>query len=272
MGDQQLLDVDLMNSIVSYNFDRFKHLLEVGANPNSLHYQQYIGHMTALMEASNDNDTRFIIELLRYGADPNIVDGYGSNALFDTVDELYGRDELSETLKLLFIYGANIDSVDGYTDGILFRARLKDTPDALVLLLEWGADPYIRNKYGYDVFLDNYFGGNNNYIGNRPSHKKIFHKTIDRLHKTNVAYQMLAISKGLDDEHPIENLDEDTLYELYQLLLKQPYNPFLTRSRKFEDLNDIVAYGKYVKNIKKGGKHSKKHSKKLSSKKKIIKI
>ena len=39
--------------------------------------------------------------LLEYGANPNIVDGYGSNALFDTVDELYKRDELSETLKLV---------------------------------------------------------------------------------------------------------------------------------------------------------------------------
>ena len=70
---------------------------------------------------------------------------------------------------------------------------------------------------------------------------------------------MLAISKGLDDEHPIETLDEDILYEIYQSLLKQPYNPFLTRSRNFEDLNDIVTYGKYVKRIKKGGKRSNKN-------------
>ena len=45
--------------------------------------------------------------------------------------------------------------------------------------------------YGYDVFLDNYFGNN------RSSYTKILYETIDRLHKTNVAYQMLAISKGL---------------------------------------------------------------------------
>lgn len=262
------------------DFDILKILLDAGANPN--HSSQTIiktrgnAHTPLILciKSVNTNIQRGkkyfdkLKTLLEYGADPNIVDGYGSNALFDTVDELYENDELSETLKLLFIYGANIDSVNANGDGILFRARLQYTSDALVLLLEWGADPYIRNNYGYDVFSDNYFGGNNNYMGNRPSHKKIFYETIDRLHKTNVAYQMLTISKGLDDEHPIETLDEDTLYEIYQSLLKQPYNHLLTRSRKFEDLNDIVTYGKYVKTIKKGGKRSsKKRSKKLSSKK-----
>ena len=257
------------------DIDILKILLDSGANPNHLS-QIAIRNggisYTPLMLCIKSVKTNFqrgkdyfdkLKLLLEYGADPNIVDRYGSNSLFIAIDELYNKDELSETLKLLFIYGANIDSVDGYTDGILFRARLKNTSDALVILLEWGADPYIRNKYGYDVFLDNYFAGNNNYIGNRPSHTKIFYETIDRLHKTNVAYQMLEISKGLDGEHPIENLDEDTLYELYQSLLKQPYNPFLTRSRKFKDLNDIITYGKYVKTIKKGGKRS---SKKRSSK------
>lgn len=257
------------------DIDILKILLDAGANPNNLS-QDVIRRrgnaytpLLLCIKSVNTNSQRgkdyfdkFKL-LLEYGADPNIVDGYGTNALFMAVDELYEKDELSGTLKLLFIYGANIDSVDGFSDGILFRARLKYTPDALVLLLEWGADPYIRNNNGYDVFLDNYF--HDNYIS---QHKKIFYETIDRLHKTNVAYQMLEISKGLDEEHPIENLDEDTLYELYQSLLKQPYNPFLTRSRKFEDLNDIVVYGKYLKTIKKGGKKRSNKNKFTKKKKK----
>ena len=36
MNARQLLNSDLMNSIETDDFDRFKHLLEVGANPNSL--------------------------------------------------------------------------------------------------------------------------------------------------------------------------------------------------------------------------------------------
>lgn len=38
MDDQQLLDADLMDSIEKYDFDRFKHLLQDGADPNSLYF------------------------------------------------------------------------------------------------------------------------------------------------------------------------------------------------------------------------------------------
>ncbi len=73
MNDTELLDAQLMDSIESDDFDIFKHLLEIGADPNTLHYQRHIGYMTPLMEASNSNDPRYVIELLKYGADPNIV-------------------------------------------------------------------------------------------------------------------------------------------------------------------------------------------------------
>ena len=67
------LDDNLMNSIESYNFDSFKHLLEVGANPNSLHPDRHVGYLTPLIEAATMNHPRFIVELLKYGANPNIV-------------------------------------------------------------------------------------------------------------------------------------------------------------------------------------------------------
>ena len=64
MDDSQLLDADLMDSIETEDFDRFKHLLEVGADPNSLHYEQYTGgHITPLMEAANMNHHRYTSEL-----------------------------------------------------------------------------------------------------------------------------------------------------------------------------------------------------------------
>ena len=180
--------------------------------------------------------------LLESGANPNKTDAYGVNALHDAINIL-DSPELSETIKILIMYGADIDSVDGGGDGVLFRARLNNSPDALVTLLELGADPYIKNNDGFNVLKDAYF---------ERDHQKILYKTINNLHKTNVAYQMLAISKGLDNEHPIEELDEDTLYKLYLSLLEEPYNPLPTRER------NQTTYGKY---IKKGGKHSSKRSK-----------
>ena len=94
MDDAQLLDADLMDSIETEDFDRFKHLLEVGADSNSLHYQSGMGYMTPLMEASTDNHPRYIVGLLKYGANPNIVTQSGTALHFalmnnDSIRVLY---------------------------------------------------------------------------------------------------------------------------------------------------------------------------------------
>ena len=240
-------------------------LLKNGANPN--HYSEISASRrgnahTPLSEcirnAHASNIYTYLSKLkllLEYGANPNKKDAYGVNALHDAINNIFNPQKLNETIKILLIYGADIDSVDGGGDSVLFRARFKNSPDALVTLLELGADPYIKNNDGYNVFKDAYF---------TRKHQKILYDTINNLHKTNVAYQMLAISKGLDNEHPIEELDEDTLYKLYSSLLEKPYNPLLTRERNQEDLKDITTYGKYIKHVKKGGKRSKKRSKRSS--------
>ena len=239
-------------------------LLKNGANPN--HFSEIAvsrrgnAHtpLSNCIRNSRQNDYLNKLKLLlEYSANPNKKDAYGVNALHDAINIL-NPPKLSETIKILLIYGADIDSVDGGGDSVLFRARLNNSPDALVTLLELGADPYIKNNDGYNVLKDSYFRGAHARL---PRHQKILYETINNLHKTNVAYQMLAISKGLDNEHSIEELDEDTLYKLYLSLLEKPYNPLLTRERNQEDLKDITTYGKYIKHVKKGGKRINKRSK-----------
>tara|TARA_Y100000591_G_C21546684_1_gene551592 strand:- start:159 stop:731 length:573 start_codon:yes stop_codon:yes gene_type:complete len=112
MNARQLLNSDLMNSIETDDFDRFKHLLEVGANPNSLHLDHHVGFMTPLMEASNNNDPRYVIKLLRYGADPNIVTEGGTALHYATVNNNSIR-----ILYLLLKNGANpfLKDEDGET-------------------------------------------------------------------------------------------------------------------------------------------------------------
>ena len=236
------------------SIDILKMLLDAGANPN------YYSKKAELNRGNSNTPLGFCIQygedqenfidklklLLEYGANPNIKDGYEVNALHKAVDELR-PPVLSDVIKMLLIYGADIDSVNGDGDSILFRARLNYSSDALVTLLEWGADPWIKSKRGWNAFLDAYFKG-----GMR-DHKKIFYEKIDNLHKTNVAYQMLEFSKGLYEEEPI--VDEVNLLEnIYLDLLEEPYNPLLTRERKQEDLKDMEAYGKYVSRVKVGGR------------------
>lgn len=102
MGDQQLLDTNLMNSIERYDFDRFKHLLQIGANPNSLHLDRHVGYLTPLMEAANTNSPRYIVELLRHGANSNIVSEGGTALHF----ALMNNDSI-RILYLLLKSGAN---------------------------------------------------------------------------------------------------------------------------------------------------------------------
>ena len=87
MDDAQLLDAYLMDSIKNHDFDRFKHLLEVDADPNSLHFDRHVGYITPLMEAANWNHPRYIAELLKYGADPNIVTEGGTALHFALMNE-----------------------------------------------------------------------------------------------------------------------------------------------------------------------------------------
>ena len=240
------------------SIDILKMLLDAGANPN--HYSKTAEHKrgnshTPLGFLINQgyrqkNFMDKLLMLLEYGANPNIKDGYGVNALHDAVTEL-DPPILSKTIKLLLIYGVDIDSVNSDGDSILFRARLNNSTDAFVTLLEWGADPWIKNSHGWNVFLDSYFDDGRS--RSRLNHSKILYETIDNLHKTNVAYQMLEFSKGLDNEEPI--VDEENLLEkIYLDLLEEPYNPILTRERKQEDLKDMEAYGKYVSRVKVGGR------------------
>jgi len=183
MGDQQLLDADLMDSIESYDFDRFKHLLEDGANPNSLHFQQHIGFMTPLMEASNSNDPRYVIELLKYGADPNIVTDSGF-----ALQHALANDNSMRVLYHLLKNGANpfLKDEDGETaydmavndNWINFTEEIDLLKDAMLRRLQSRTRRFLTRK--------------------RVKRNK-----------------RLAVSKHmLDDNNPMSYMDYDTMLEL----------------------------------------------------------
>ena len=192
MNDQQLLDANLMDSIEKYDFDRFKHLLQDGANPNSLHFQQHVGFMTPLMEASNSNDPRYVIGLLKYGADPNIVTDSGF---------------------------------------ALQHALMNDNSmRVLYHLLKNGANPFLKDENGdtaYDMAVnDNWVNYTQEiellkrwmdfYRVQRVGRRYLTRKRI----KTKRANRRLALSKHMLDDNnltygnPMSYMDYDTILEL----------------------------------------------------------
>lgn len=229
-------------------------LLDNNANFNNISNDGYRTTLQQCIDSSlthSDNlkkDTQYIKLrlLLEYGADPNYKNELNQDALHYAVDELEYPISV-EILKLFIIYGGNINSLNWDNDSLLFRARIhgyKDI-DTILFLLDWGANPYLKNKMGIDIFNLNYFGDKGRGLSNNDINEAI-NKKIEELHKTNVAYQMLNIAKGIE-ENPLEELSDDLLEKTYQKLLDEPYNSNLTLERKMEDLNDLEIYGKYVK-------------------------
>ena len=233
-------------------------LLKNGANPN--HFSEIAASRrgnahtplsNCIRNSMQDDYINKLKLLLEYGANPNKKDAYGVNALHDAINIL-DSPELSETIKILIMYGADIDSVDGGGDGVLFRARLNNYPDALVTLLELGADPYIKNNDGFNVLKDSYF---------ERDHKKILNKTINNLHKTNVALQTTASMRGISDRNSVlQHLREPELMEnIHEHLKSLPLNLDVRNRMISENSKQHISKGS--NRSKKGGKRSKKRSK-----------
>ena len=189
MDDSQLLDADLIDSIQKYDFNRFKHLLESGADPNSLHYEQYIGHITPLMEAANMNHASYTSELLKYGADPNIVTEGGTALHFAIMNE-----NSMILLYLLLKSGANPFLKDDEDDTPYDMAVNDNLIQEAELLKRWMDFHRVQR------------------VGRR-------YLTRKRI-RTNRAKKRLALSKHmLDDDNstegnPMSYMDYDTILEL----------------------------------------------------------
>jgi len=189
MDDQQLLDADLIDSIQKYDFNRFKHLLDSGADPNSLYLDNIIGHITPLMEAANMNHPRYVIELLNYGADPNIVIESGTALHFALMNE-----NSMILLYLLLKNGANPFLKDDEDDTPYDMAVNDNLIQEAELLKRWMDFHRVQR------------------VGRR-------YLTRKRI-KTNRANRRLALSKHmLDDDNstegnPMSYMDYDTILEL----------------------------------------------------------
>ncbi|ANB50205.1 putative ankyrin repeat protein [Powai lake megavirus] len=123
--------------------DLVKLLFDIGIDVNI----QNIAGETALFSAiENDPYSTDIIELLNYGADPNIIDNSGISILMKILDEYIDDpqdDSYIEIIKLLIEKGANANHSNDKTC-ILEKAVMLNNDksiDIIELLLKNGADP-----------------------------------------------------------------------------------------------------------------------------------
>lgn len=164
------------------HLEMVKHLLEKGAEVNlAVARGEYAG-WTGLMRASwggHPEVARFLIE---HGADVNLANGYGGTALMHAAIEghpsvvrllltngavvdaednngltammLAAIAGTEETVRILLEHGAAVDhragSMAGGGTALMMAAHEKHTR-IVHILLDYGADPHVRNAYGLDA-------------------------------------------------------------------------------------------------------------------------
>ena len=225
-------------------------LLNRGANINEV--IRY-GATTALIGAigSYRSDKIEIVRLLlEYGANPNKGDD-NNNRPLQWVSGISDRKGIT-CIKLLLEYGANINGTNIVGATALFFACLVRNYITIDYLLEFGANPFILNEDGKNIL-------NNDVIDDDV--KEYVSIKINELHKLNVSYDMIAISKGIIED-PLQELTDDLLESIYNEQMILPYDPEKTRLRMDEDIQDI-RMSRFITDINKyGGKRKKTFKKK----------
>nr|WBF70210.1 putative ankyrin repeat protein [Megavirus caiporensis] len=154
-------------------------LLENGANPNYIYNDQTIllEIFESYQKSTIDNDLINIPILLKYGADPNILDKYGNNAILLAIKNKFPL----EFINLLIDNNANINIINKYKmTPLMYAVRSINTdPDychqLANLLLDHKINTYLCNNNGRTALIimaKNLFRANSfNYIAH---HSKLF--------------------------------------------------------------------------------------------------
>ena len=143
--------MDIKEIVKKGDIEKLKELIEKGTDLN----KQYKYGVTVLNYLSNKiNRKEFGNEmfelLLKNGADPNIPDNYGWTPLM-TASGVTNILSNIDTVKLLLKYGADINKQNIYGRTALLHAvknlnEKRSTIETVKLLLENGANPFIKNK------------------------------------------------------------------------------------------------------------------------------
>ena len=130
-----------------------KQIIESG-NVNKLRPDENHIMMTPLIKFALRGDMDSAIELLNAGANPNMGDDWGCTPL-----EIACKKRNLKLCKILLLHGANpnyknielgtplMEVAKPYLDNFDKNIYIKITK----LLLEYGADTYIRDKYNHDI-------------------------------------------------------------------------------------------------------------------------
>jgi ankyrin repeat protein len=138
-------------AISKQNVDGFRWLLDHGANPNTLtRWQAADGQAkvaSALELAAVMKDSSYLQSLLDHGADPNAITNDFEQTPIYAVIMRRGIDNINLLLK----YHANPNHQDKFLKTPMLEAVSARMYTIALLLLQSGADPTIKDKWGYNT-------------------------------------------------------------------------------------------------------------------------
>lgn len=133
---------------VGHNFSKVKSLVESGVNINARADYGFIVGWTALMVAAHREDYESAKYLVSKGADINIVDTKGRNALMIALMESYYESQRIKIAKYLISKGINVNIKDYQGKTALMYAAKRCWIDVVKLLVEKGADVNAEDDEG----------------------------------------------------------------------------------------------------------------------------
>jgi ankyrin repeat protein len=144
----------LMLAVNNEHYYSSKALLELGADPN---VHDFYDGSSAILDAVNVKDTKFLELLLRFGADANDQE-VGERREGNTIRYtplLKASAESLDKVKLLVEAGADINYIDEFGVTPLRVALFQDKYSIVLFLLQKGANPKVPliNRDGQDYFI-----------------------------------------------------------------------------------------------------------------------
>jgi ankyrin repeat protein len=130
------------------NYEGFKRLLELGADPNVV-----FGDGGSVMHSAvGYKDERILKVALQFGGNPNLVSGSGSHdtPLFRAIPNRLSPSDM-DAINILLQAGADINAKDIFGNTPVLRAASLGRFDLVYELLQRGADYTIKGKTGRDL-------------------------------------------------------------------------------------------------------------------------
>ena len=126
------------------NYNGFKKLLELGADPNVIYGDGgTVMHWAVLVE-----DNRILEAALEHGGNPNLV---AKGSMFEDTPIFQALSQGKEKVEILLEAGANIDAQNNFGTTPVMTAFGRTDFDVVYYLLERGANYKIKNNAGWTL-------------------------------------------------------------------------------------------------------------------------